>query len=1025
MGKIIRRSIAILLSITAVMLLVLPALNVNASYTKGDFVLDGGTLVEYLGSDLEVTIPLGVTSIGKDAFSGNNNLLRVYIPDEVTSIDYAAFENCKNLTKVSIGNGVRSIGSSAFSGCTSLTEINVPRYCENIGSGTFAACPSLSNIDVNPRNRHFICLDGVLYSRDGSKMYQYLAGRPYTTYEIPEPVKEIGEFGFYGANMLTNVSIVNGVEEIPEYTFLNCSALTKVDIPGSVKAIRKGAFGGCSNLTELAIPTSTSYIDVDAFTSLEGNKGDVVDSVTGNVLSESNISENSTNTLNNNSDSADVFNTSNSSNDSNTNTTAEANNDTQNDDESSSDEKNKSTENESSNLLENIANNISDAVTNTISDGELGRTTVVGGQAVFLIDPKKMIVKGFDINAAQTEDSISESGNSSAEGEDIKKYSGLPLDVIGNNLGHISIDSDSIDIPDNIDKIGNRVFYNNKNIKNVNLPSSIREIGDFSFARSTVESLSLPDGTEKIGYAAFYNCSSLSDLYIPDSVESIELGALDNSLYLNKWKSVEDGNNFLILGDNILVAYKGISDNVVIPEGVKQIGAGCFEGNTKLKSVTIPQTVKKINEDAFNGCIKLSNVELPNMLESIEDRAFKDTSLKSVVIPDSVKEIGLGAFDTSNTNGGLDVAIFKGTELPNTSFKPTATRLSANDLRTNAFEGTDYAIINKATDINSGSIFDPHTYGFRGQVYSNGETSPDGLNQIELRRCTVEPDATGEVVVDDVVHFGGADYYLSGVKETAFSLYEDPTWEKNSLTSITLNGNKSEALDQLLSNVQMSADALNNTVATSDNYAININDNGLFNGQVTAKLPGNNEKYNLNINRDSNSVSAFNNAFDNRYGTHDGIYMENFSIDMTDRLGQIPIKKMATGKLEITMPIPDTLKESELINVATLDDNGLLDEVPSEINIEENGSKSIRFVASHLSPYAIYTTNGTVNISYNELMEETVSVENGVSLSSNTVNVVTGSLSKRVFRIQVRYIIVFILFLTAVLLFLKKDKRRI
>ena len=50
-----------------------------------------------------------------------------------------------------------------------------------------------------------------------------------------------------------------------------------------------------------------------------------------------------------------------------------------------------------------------------------------------IVDPKKMIVKGFDINAAQTEDSISESGNSSAEGEDIKKYSGLPLDIIGNN----------------------------------------------------------------------------------------------------------------------------------------------------------------------------------------------------------------------------------------------------------------------------------------------------------------------------------------------------------------------------------------------------------------------------------------------------------------------------------------------------------------------------------------------------------------------------------------------------------------
>lgn len=991
MVKTIRRAIAILLAATAVILLILPANNVNATYSKGDFVLDGGTLVEYLGSDLEVTIPLGVTNIGKDAFSGNNNLLRVYIPDEVTSIDYAAFENCKNLTKVSIGNGVRSIGSSAFSGCTLLSDINIPRYCENIGSGTFAACPSLSNINVSDRNRHFICLDGVLYSKDGQKLYQYLAGRPYTTYEIPQPVKEIGEFGFYGANMLTDVSIVPGVEELPEYTFLNCSALTKVTIPSSVKAIRKGAFGGCSNLKELAIPTTTSYIDVDAFTSLEGEKGDVVDTTTGNVLSESDAPENTDNSIATASDLAN----------------------------------NNSEDNQSTNLLENMANAVTDAISNTELPGELGRTKVVGGEAVFLIDPKTMIVKGFNIDDAQTEDSISESGNSSAEGEDIKKYSGQPLDIIGDNLGHIAISSDSIEIPDNISKIGNRVFYNNKNIKNVSLPSSIKEIGDFAFARSTVETLNIPEGTEKIGYAAFYNCNDLYDLNIPSSVETIELGAFDNSGFLNKWKSVEDGNNFLILGDNILVAYKGISDNVSIPEGVKQIGAGCFEGNTKLKSITIPQTVKKISEDAFNGCIKLSNVELPNMLESIEDRAFKDTSLKSVIIPDSVKEIGLGAFDTSRTNGGMDVAIFKGNILPNTTYKSTATRLSADDLRTNAFEGTKYAMINKSTDINSGSIFDPHTYGFRGQVYSDGAASSDGLNQVELRRCTVEPDATGEVVVDDLVHFAGDDYYLSGVKESAFSLYEDPTWEKNSLTSITLNGNKSDALDQLLSNVQMSAAALNNTVAPSDNYAININDNGLFNGQITAKLPGNTEKYNLNIVRDSGSTERFNNAFDNRYGSHDGIYMDNYSIDMTDRLGQIPIKKMATGKLEITMPVPDALKESEYINVATLDDNGLLDEVPSDIIVDENGNKTVRFVASHLSPYAIYTTDNSQVISYNELMEETVTVEEGIALSNNTVNIVTGTLTKNVFQIQMRYIIVFVLLVLALLLFFKKDKRRI
>ena len=112
MGKTIKRVIALLLSATAVILLLIPAGNVEATYNKGDFVIDGGTLVSYTGNETDLTIPLGITTIGKDCFSKNNNLNSVYIPDEVTSIDYAAFENCKNLQKVDIGDIVKSIGSS-------------------------------------------------------------------------------------------------------------------------------------------------------------------------------------------------------------------------------------------------------------------------------------------------------------------------------------------------------------------------------------------------------------------------------------------------------------------------------------------------------------------------------------------------------------------------------------------------------------------------------------------------------------------------------------------------------------------------------------------------------------------------------------------------------------------------------------------------------------------------------------------------------------------------------------------------
>ena len=94
MLKIVRRSIAILLCVTATILLLIPANNVDATFTKGDYEMDGGVLVKYTGTESDITIPLGVTRIGHDAFSGNNYLKKVYIPD---GIDITA---CSKLSSI-------------------------------------------------------------------------------------------------------------------------------------------------------------------------------------------------------------------------------------------------------------------------------------------------------------------------------------------------------------------------------------------------------------------------------------------------------------------------------------------------------------------------------------------------------------------------------------------------------------------------------------------------------------------------------------------------------------------------------------------------------------------------------------------------------------------------------------------------------------------------------------------------------------------------------------------------------------
>ena len=212
----IRRLIAVLLCITAVLTMCLPPSQPYASVQVGNFEMDGNTLVRYTGTDNVLTLPNTVRNIGKEAFAGNEHLLKVIIPDSVRNIDFAAFENCKNLMQVVIPESVRAIGSSAFSGCEQLQYVNIPSKCESVGSAAFAKCPKLANIDVSPANPAYTCVDGVLYTSDGMKVVQYLAGRTKASYDMSSTVENIEEYAFWGAPQLADISLSSKLKEIPE-----------------------------------------------------------------------------------------------------------------------------------------------------------------------------------------------------------------------------------------------------------------------------------------------------------------------------------------------------------------------------------------------------------------------------------------------------------------------------------------------------------------------------------------------------------------------------------------------------------------------------------------------------------------------------------------------------------------------------------------------------------------------------------------------------------------------------------------
>ena len=85
--------------------------------------------------------------------------------------------------------------------------------------------------------------------------------------------------------------------------------------------------------------------------------------------------------------------------------------------------------------------------------------------------------------------------------------------------------------------------------------------------------------------------------------------------------------------------------NVVIKDGVTNIGSYAFCDCSRLTSVVIPNSVTSIGNLAFYYCSSLTSVTIPNSVTSIGDWVFFNcTSLTSVEIPNSVTSIGNYAF---------------------------------------------------------------------------------------------------------------------------------------------------------------------------------------------------------------------------------------------------------------------------------------------------------------------------------------------------------------------------------------------
>ena len=589
-------------------------------YAKGEeeFRIDGSTLTAYLGNDTFVSIPDYVTTIGKGAFSKNTTLQSVEFPNNLETIEFNAFGGCTALDDVVLPESVTKVEPGAFQGCTALSVMEIGSQVSSWGSGVFNDCTALKKLILEEENLYLTYYNGALYNGDMTFLYQVLAGREGENYVMPEEVEAVDTYAFWNMQNLKNVMVSENVTEISTFSMSNMGSVENVVLSSEVTTLEEKAFANNSALKQVAIYDKTMQIHDKAFSNCpnvkllvekeseaeqygKSKKMTVIyeaeyptDFVDSNVYLEEKPSKTVTVTK----------------------------------EQHVTKEKNEETD-----ALDEVSEAIGsyEHPLDAQEEGVIGKTIIAGGNAVVLIGENNQKVYGKpagEVKESATEEKTTEETSEEIAEEKATEETSEEETVNGkkepvNNASDLVLKEESQIIKE-------REYYKQNNLTEYKISETIEEIGRLSFARSGLSSIVIPNNVETIGYGAFYACEDLKEVTIAETVTTIETKAFADTPWLEQWLSDDasgDGSDFLVVGDGILLAYRGKESKIVIPDHVKQIGSEAFKGHEELTEIVIPDSVTRINAEAFRNCKNLKTVSGCKGIKTIIRGAFYGTQV--------------------------------------------------------------------------------------------------------------------------------------------------------------------------------------------------------------------------------------------------------------------------------------------------------------------------------------------------------------------------------------------------------------
>ena len=209
-----------------------------------------------------INIPDTIENVGSSAFSGCSNLKEAIV--NAKKLNRLTFFRSSNLESVTIGSNVSSWGDQIFLGCNKLSDLTILSSTLDVNNNHLYTSSALKEIKVNENNSKYMVKNGILFSKDGSKIYAYPTGKQEDTYVFDSNVKEIGDSAFWMTN-LKCINIPDTIESVGNSAFGHCSNLKEVTV--NAKKLRRLTFYSSSNLDSVTIGSNVSSWSDEVFLS--------------------------------------------------------------------------------------------------------------------------------------------------------------------------------------------------------------------------------------------------------------------------------------------------------------------------------------------------------------------------------------------------------------------------------------------------------------------------------------------------------------------------------------------------------------------------------------------------------------------------------------------------------------------------------------------------------------------------------------------------------------------------------------